>query len=132
METVIGVKMHRQKPQRKEQVWKILDLPKNCLKACVGRFELRFNFFTLLDQKPQKLEIYWPVINGLNSLWCIYQLSLQDLLAELHDFAIIAKRLNENKISSEEIKERLRKNGIISCRICENTQLLVDFSHYFL
>lgn len=80
VEAVIGVKMHRQKPQRKEQVWKILDRPKNCLKACVGRFELRFNFFTLLDQKPQKLEIYCPVINGLNYLWYIYQLSLQDLL----------------------------------------------------
>ncbi len=37
----------------------------------------------------------------------------EKLLADLHDLAIIAERRDENTITLDEIKERLRRDGIL-------------------
>lgn len=96
VEAVIGVKMLREKPQRQEQVWKILDHPKKLLKARVDRFELRLNFFTQIEGIPQKLEIYCPAINALNYLWYTYEISLLDLIEfNAKERHTILEKLNE-------------------------------------
>jgi len=37
----------------------------------------------------------------------------EELLEDLHDLAVIAERRNESVITFDEIKERLRKNGLL-------------------
>jgi PHD/YefM family antitoxin component YafN of YafNO toxin-antitoxin module len=37
----------------------------------------------------------------------------EELLEDLHDLAVIAERKNESVITFDEIKERLRKNGLL-------------------
>jgi len=111
VESVISVKMYRKKPQRKDEVWKILERPKNVLKARIDRFELRLNFFTLIDDEPEKLEIECPVINGLNYLWYTYGLSLQDLIDfNAKDRYTIIEKLKEISRADAEIEKIIIEN----------------------
>ncbi|MEX2722754.1 MAG: hypothetical protein Q6366_012640 [Candidatus Freyarchaeota archaeon] len=111
VEAVIGVKMYREKPQRQEPAWKILDRPKNLLKARIDRFELRLNFFTLIEGKPEKLEIYCLAINGLNYLWYTYGISLQDLVDySPKDRYTIIEKIKEISKADQEIEGIIIKN----------------------
>jgi PHD/YefM family antitoxin component YafN of YafNO toxin-antitoxin module len=37
----------------------------------------------------------------------------QDLMEDLHDLAVVAERRNERPISVEEMKRRLKKDGVL-------------------
>ena len=39
----------------------------------------------------------------------------QKLMADLHDLAVVAERKDEKPITLEEMKRRLKKDGLIKC-----------------
>ncbi|MCS6937264.1 MAG: hypothetical protein NZ610_01940 [Candidatus Bipolaricaulota bacterium] len=55
----------------------------------------------IIDEKGKKTAVVLP-IEGY-----------QELLEDLHDLAIIAERRDEPVISLEELKRRLKQNGLI-------------------
>ena len=61
------------------------------------------NFQTkyIIDENGQKTAVVLPIEE------------YEELLADLHDLAIIAERRDETTISFKEIKERLKKDGIL-------------------
>jgi len=61
------------------------------------------NFQTryIIDENGQKTAVVLPIEE------------YEELLQDLYDLAIIAERRDEDEISFEEIKERLKKNGLL-------------------
>lgn len=61
------------------------------------------NFQTkyIIDENGQKTAVVLPIE------------AYEELLADLHDLAIIAERRDEITLSFEGIKERLKKDGIL-------------------
>ena len=55
----------------------------------------------IIDKKGQKVAVIVPLKE------------YEELLEDLHDLAVIAERRDEPTLSFEEIKERLRKNGLL-------------------
>lgn len=55
----------------------------------------------IIDEKGRKIAVVLPIEE------------YEELLADLHDLAIIAERRGEATLTLEEIKERLRKDGIL-------------------
>jgi PHD/YefM family antitoxin component YafN of YafNO toxin-antitoxin module len=55
----------------------------------------------IIDENGQKTAVVLPIEE------------YEELLADLHDLAIIAERRNEPTISFDEIKERLKKDGVL-------------------
>jgi len=55
----------------------------------------------IIDENGQKTAVVLPIEE------------YEELLADLHDLAIIAERRDETTISFKEIKERLKKDGIL-------------------
>ena len=55
----------------------------------------------IIDENGQKTAVVLPIEE------------YEELLQDLYDLAIIAERRDEDELSFEEIKERLRKNGLI-------------------
>jgi PHD/YefM family antitoxin component YafN of YafNO toxin-antitoxin module len=55
----------------------------------------------IVDEKGQKMGVVLPVEE------------YEELLEDLHDLAIIAERRDESAISFDELKERLREDGLL-------------------
>jgi len=55
----------------------------------------------IVDQKGQKVAVVVPLEE------------YEELLEDLHDLAVVAERRDEPMSSFEEMKERLRKNGLL-------------------
>ena len=55
----------------------------------------------IIDEKGQKTAVILPVKE------------YEELLEDLHDLAIIAERRDESTISHEELKKRLKKDGLL-------------------
>jgi len=55
----------------------------------------------IVDEKGQKTAVIIPIEE------------YEELLEDLHDLAIIAERRNEPTISFEELKKRLKEDGIL-------------------
>lgn len=55
----------------------------------------------VIDEKGKKTGVILPIEE------------YKELLEDLHDLAVIAERRGEHTISFEEIKERLRKDGLL-------------------
>jgi len=55
----------------------------------------------IIDENGQKTAVVLPIEE------------YEELLADLHDLAIIAERRNETTISFDEIKERSKKDGVL-------------------
>ena len=55
----------------------------------------------IVDEKGQKTAVIIPIQE------------YEDLLEDLHDLAVIAERKNEPTIAFEELKKRLRKDGLL-------------------
>lgn len=55
----------------------------------------------IVDEKGKKTAVVLPVEE------------YQELLEDLHDLAVIAERLDEPTITLKELKQRLKKNGLL-------------------
>ena len=55
----------------------------------------------IIDEKGQKVAIIVPIEE------------YEELLEDLHDLVVIAERRDEPILSFEEIKEKMRKNGLL-------------------
>jgi PHD/YefM family antitoxin component YafN of YafNO toxin-antitoxin module len=55
----------------------------------------------IVDEKGQKMGVVLPVEE------------YEELLEDLHDLAIIAERRDESAIPFDELKERLREDGLL-------------------
>ena len=55
----------------------------------------------IIDEKGQKTAVVLPIEE------------YEELLEDLHDLAIIAERRDEPTIAFEELKKRLKQNGIL-------------------
>lgn len=55
----------------------------------------------IVDEKGQKTAVVLPVEE------------YEELLEDLHDLAVIAERRDEPTITFEELKRRLKKNGLL-------------------
>lgn len=55
----------------------------------------------VIDDKGQKTAVILPVEE------------YEELLEDLHDLAIIAERRNEPTVTFEELKKRLKQNGLL-------------------
>lgn len=55
----------------------------------------------IIDENGQKTAVVLPIEE------------YEELLQDLYDLAIIAERRDEDELSFEEIKERLKKNGLL-------------------
>ena len=63
----------------------------------MGKFQEQY----IVDQKGQKTAVVLPLQE------------YEELLEDLHDLAIIAERRDESVISFEELKGRLKKDGLL-------------------
>ncbi|MBT9142282.1 MAG: hypothetical protein DDT29_00676 [Dehalococcoidia bacterium] len=63
----------------------------------MGKFQERY----IVDEKGQKTAVVLPVEE------------YEELLEDLHDLAIIAERRDEPIIAFEELKKRLKENGLL-------------------
>ncbi len=63
----------------------------------MGKFQEQY----IVDQKGQKTAVVLPLQE------------YEELLEDLHDLAIIAERRDEAVISFEELKRRLKKDGLL-------------------
>ncbi|WP_022852762.1 hypothetical protein [Thermodesulfatator atlanticus] len=61
----------------------------------------RFHEQYIIDEKGQKTAVILPIEE------------YEELLEDLHDLAIIAERRDEPVIDFDELKKRLKENGII-------------------
>lgn len=55
----------------------------------------------IIDEKGNKTDVIMPIDE------------YNELIEDLHDLAIIAERREEPEMSFEEVKKRLKKNGVI-------------------
>lgn len=61
----------------------------------------RFKEQYIINEKGQKTAAILPIEE------------YEELMEDLHDLAIVAERRNEPTIAFEELKERLRKDGLL-------------------
>ena len=61
----------------------------------------KFHEQYIVDEKGQKTAVVIPVEE------------YEELLEDLHDLAIIAERRNEPTVTFEELKKRLKQNGLL-------------------
>lgn len=66
----------------------------------IGKLEV-VNEQYIIDEKGRKVAVVVPLRE------------YEELLEDLHDLAVIAERRDEPTSSFEEIKQRLRKNGLL-------------------
>ena len=52
-------------------------------------------------------------VNGRKTAVILPMKRYQDLMEDLHDLAVVAERRAERPISLEEMKRRLKKNGVL-------------------
>jgi PHD/YefM family antitoxin component YafN of YafNO toxin-antitoxin module len=62
---------------------------------------MKFREQYLVNEKGQKTAVVIPIEK------------YEELLEDLHDLAVVAERRDEPTISFEELKERLRKDGLL-------------------
>jgi PHD/YefM family antitoxin component YafN of YafNO toxin-antitoxin module len=62
---------------------------------------IKFQEQYIVDEKGRKTAVILPIEE------------YEELLEDLHDLAIIAERRDEPTISFEELKKRLRKDGVL-------------------
>ncbi len=63
----------------------------------MGKFQEQY----IMDEKGQKKGVILPIEE------------YEELLEDLHDLAVIAERRNEPTITFDELKKRLRKDGLL-------------------
>jgi len=63
----------------------------------MGKFQEQY----IMDEKGQKKGVILPIEE------------YEELLEDLHDLAVIAERRNEPTITFNELKKRLRKDGLL-------------------